>query len=176
MLTFLYIVLSIIVVFLILGMVAPKHYEVNRSIIVNRPISDVFNYLKYLKNQDEWSPWKKKDPNMKQYFTGMDGEVGFVSKWEGDKVVGAGEQEIKSIVENRIIETELRFIKPWKSKSEAYLRVVALESNQTNVTWGFKGKNQFPFSIFMLFMSIDKAVGKDFEEGLTNLKQQLENK
>lgn len=175
MITFLYILLAIVLVILILGLVAPKHYEVNRSINVNRPIAEVFDYLKYLKNQDHWSPWKKKDPNMKQFFTGTDGEVGFVSKWEGDKNVGTGEQEIMNIVENRMIETELRFLKPWKSQSDAYLKVVDLASNQTNVTWGFKGKNQFPLCIFMLFMNMNKAVGKDFEEGLSNLKQELEN-
>jgi hypothetical protein len=161
--------------FLILGLIAPKNYEVNRSIIVNRPLSAVFDYLKYIKNQDDWSPWKKKDPNMKQFFEGTDGEIGFISKWEGDKAVGMGEQEIKRIVENESIETELRFLKPWKSQSDAYLRVVGLDNQQTNVTWGFSGRNKFPFSIFMLFMNMDKAVGKDFEEGLSNLKQQLEN-
>lgn len=175
MMTFFYIVLAIIVVFLILGLVAPKYYEVNRSIIVNKPVSEVFNYLKFLKNQDDWSPWKKKDPNMKQTFLGVDGEVGFISKWEGEKVVGSGEQEITKIVENESVDTELRFIKPWKSQSDAYLRVIGLEDQQTNVTWGFKGKNVFPFSVFILFMNMDKAVGKDFEEGLENLKQQLEN-
>ena len=176
MMTFLYIVLGIIILILVLALIAPKQYEVNRSIIVNRPISEVFNYLKYLKNQDDWSPWKKKDPHMKQTFSGTDGTVGFISKWEGDKAVGIGEQEIKRMVENESIETELRFIKPWKSQSDAYLRIVDLESQQTNVTWGFKGKNVFPFSIFMLFMNMDKAVGKDFDEGLSNLKEQLENK
>ena len=170
----LYIILSIIVIVLILGLLAPKHYEVNRSIVVNKPISEVFNYLKYVKNQDDWSPWKKKDPDMIQTFEGTDGEVGFVSKWVGNKDVGEGEQEIKRIVENESIETELRFLKPWKSQSDAYIRVVALENQQTNVTWGFSGKNKFPFSIFMLFMNMDKAVGKDFEEGLNSLKQQLE--
>lgn len=170
-----YILLAIAILLLILGLIAPKSFEVNRSIIVNKPLSEVFDYLKYIKNQDDWSPWKKKDPDMKQTFEGTDGEVGFISKWEGNKVVGSGEQEIKRIVENESIETELRFLKPWKSQSDAYLRVVSLDSQQTNVTWGFSGKNKFPFSIFMLFMNMDKAVGKDFEEGLSNLKQQLEN-
>lgn len=172
----LYIILSIVVIVLILGLIAPKNYEVNRSIIINKPVVEVFNYLKYVKNQDDWSPWKKKDPNIKQTFEGTDGEVGFISRWEGNKTVGEGEQEIKRIVENECIETELRFLKPWKSQSDAYIRVVGLEPKQTNVTWGFSGKNKFPFSIFMLFMNMDKAVGKDFEEGLHNLKNQLENK
>ncbi len=30
-------------------------------------------------------------------------------------------------------------------------------------------------SIMMLFMSMDKMVGRDFEEGLTSLKEILEN-
>ena len=171
----LYVILTIVVIVLILGLIAPKHYEVNRSIVINKPIAEVFNYLKYVKNQDDWSPWKKKDPDMKQTFEGTDGEVGFISKWVGNKTVGEGEQEIKKIVENESIETELRFLKPWKSQSDAYLRVVDLNKKQTNVTWGFKGKNVFPFSVFMLFMNMDKAVGKDFEEGLSNLKEQLEN-
>lgn len=170
-----YILIAIAILLLILGLIAPKRFEVNRSIIVNKPLSDVFDYLKYIKNQDDWSPWKKKDPNMKQTFEGTDGEVGFISKWIGNKTVGEGEQEIKRIVENESIETELRFLKPWKSQSDAYLRVVGLDKQQTNVTWGFSGRNKFPFSIFMLFMNMDKAVGKDFEEGLNRLKQQLEN-
>ena len=45
----LYIILSIVVVVLILGLIAPKHYEVNRSIIINKPLAEVFNYLKYVK-------------------------------------------------------------------------------------------------------------------------------
>ena len=44
------------------------------------------------------------------------------------------------------------------------------------MTWGFSGKNKFPMNIMMLFMSMDKMVGKDFEEGLATLKKQLENR
>ena len=174
MITFLYIVSGIIVLIIILGLLAPKSYEVNRSIVINDLLPEVFQYLKYIKNQDNWSPWKKKDPNMIQTFEGTDGEVGFISKWEGNKGVGTGEQEIKHIVENDRIETQLRFLKPWKSQSDAYMKVEEIGENETKVVWGFSGKNPIPFNIFMLFFSFEKAVGKDFEEGLTNLKQVLE--
>ena len=63
-----YILLGIVALILILGMIAPKNYDMSRSIEINRSVSDVYNYLKYIKNQDEWSPWKKKDPNMDQSF------------------------------------------------------------------------------------------------------------
>ena len=50
-----------------------------------------------------------------------------------------------------------------------------MDTDTTKVIWGFSGKNKFPMSIMMLFMSMDKAIGKDFEEGLASLKQILEN-
>ncbi len=173
MMTLLYILAGIVLLILILGMIAPKSFDVSRSIEIDKPLPEVFNYIKYVKNQDEWSPWKKKDPNMKQEFKGTDGEAGFVSSWVGNKDVGEGEQEIKKVVNNDRIETELRFFKPWKSQSDAYIKVDEAGSG-TKVTWGFSGKNKFPFSIFMLFMNMDKAVGKDFEEGLGDLKTVLE--
>ena len=133
MMTFIYIVSGLVVLFLILGFIAPNSYEVNRSITVNKSVSDVFQYLKYIKNQDNWSPWRKKDPNLTQTFEGTDGEVGFISKWKGNKEVGMGEQEIKGIVENERIETELRFLKPWKSQSDAYIKVEGNSADTTNI-------------------------------------------
>ncbi|WP_179022574.1 SRPBCC family protein [Winogradskyella forsetii] len=174
--TFLYIVLTIIVLIVFLAFIAPKTYNVSRSITMNKPIANVFNYLKYIKNQDDWSPWKKKDANMKQEFTGVDGEVGFVSKWEGNKAVGTGEQEIISITENKSVNSQLRFFKPWKSQSDAYLTVKEIDTNTTKVVWGFSGENKPPSNIFFLFFNMDKTVGKDFEEGLVDLKYILESK
>ncbi|WP_406683157.1 SRPBCC family protein [Seonamhaeicola sp. MEBiC1930] len=170
----LYILLALIVMFFFLVLIAPKKYNVSRSIEIAKPLSEVFQYLKHIKNQNDWSPWKKKDPDMNQEYIGTDGEVGFISKWDGNKDVGSGEQEIMRIVENDIIESELRFFKPWKSQSDAFLKVEYLGDKRSKVTWGFSGNNRFPFSIFMLFFNMDKAVGKDFEEGLTSLKYLLE--
>lgn len=165
-------VIVLLVVILIFG--APKQFNVSRSIEINRPLPEVFEYLKYIKNQNEWSPWKKKDPEMQQEFIGEDGEVGFISKWEGNKDVGSGEQEITRIVENKVIEAQLRFLKPWKSQSDAFTSVEYLGDERTKVTWGFSGISKPPTNVFFLFFSMDKAVGKDFEEGLGSLKKILE--
>ena len=174
--TALYIVLAIIALIVLLAINKKKTYNVSRSITINKPTHEVFNYLKYIKNQDEWSPWKKKDPNMKQEFTGTDATVGFVSRWEGNKDVGTGEQEITKITENKYVESQLRFFKPWKSQSDAYLTTRSVGDNATEVVWGFKGVNKPPSNIFFLFFNMDKTVGKDFEEGLNDLKQILESK
>ena len=173
MYVFLYVVIALLLLLIILVLIATKSYNVSRSITVNKSLPDVFLYLKFLKNQDNWSPWEEKDPNMNKTFTGKDGEVGFVSAWVGNKEVGEGEQEITGIVENIVVESQLRFLKPFKSTSDAYLKVEEVKEG-TKVIWGFSGKNKFPVSIVMLFMNMDKAIGKDFEFGLNKLKGILE--
>lgn len=171
---FIYVILGIIALFIILAIVAPKKFNISRSIEIDKPLPEVFEYLKYIKNQEQWSPWKKKDPNMKQEYIGTDGEVGFISRWEGNKDVGTGEQEIIKITDNKSIEVQMRFYKPWKSESEASTNVQDMGNGKTKVTWGFFGKNKIPSNIFMLFFNMDKAVGGDFEEGLASLKEILE--
>jgi len=171
----LYILSGIILLIIILALIAPKSYAVSRSISIKRSSKDIFEYLRFLNNHDHWSPWFERDPNMKKTFTGTDGEVGFVSAWESDhKQVGSGEQEIKSFVDAKQINSELRFLKPFKSTSDAYLKLDEVNTGETKVTWGFTGKNKFPVSIMMLFMNMDKAVGSDFEAGLAKLKVILE--
>lgn len=170
----LYILVGLVALILILAMIVPKTYNVFRTVEISRAKTEVFEYLKSLKKMDEWSPWARKDPNMEKKFTGTDGEVGALSYWNGNKDVGEGEQEIIRIVDGERIESELRFLKPWKSTSNCYTQVDDAGSGKTKVTWGFSGKNKFPMSIVMLFMSMDKMVGKDFEAGLKNLKTVLE--
>ncbi len=172
--TLLYILGGLIFVIFILAMIAPKTYNVYRSVEIKRPKMEVFEYLKHLKNMADWSPWEKKDPNMKKKFTGTDGEVGALSHWVGNKDVGEGEQEITKIINDERIESELRFLKPWKSTSDCYTQVDDIGDGTTKVTWGFSGKNKFPMSIMTLFVSMDKMVGKDFEEGMASLKEVLE--
>ena len=172
--TFLYIIFLLLGFIIVLALAAPKKYRVERTIIILKPLPEVFNYIKHIKNQDNWSPWKKKDPNMVQEFFGEDGSIGFIAKWNGNKEVGEGEQEIKNIVENSRLESQLRFLKPWKSESDAFINVKEIDADNTEVTWGFSGNNKVPMNIIMLFFNMEKTVGKDFQEGLESLKEILE--
>lgn len=174
MMILIYTAAIILVIIIILAAAAPKTYQVSRSIVIDKPKEIVYPYLKMIKNQDHWSPWKQKDPNMEQKYTGTDGEVGFKAYWKGNKEVGEGSQMIKAMVENERIDTYMVFLKPWKSESDGYYILEDAGPGQTKVVWGFKGKNKFPATLFMLFYTMDKVVGKDFEEGLQSLKTILE--
>jgi hypothetical protein len=176
------IVLTILgLVVLLFGVIAiavfitPSEYKVEREITINRPKDAVFDYVKFLKNQNTWGPWIKKDPKMKLDYRGNDGYAGFVSAWESDNgEVGVGEQEIKKIIEGDRIETELRFKKPFESTSNAYMITEATGPETTKVRWGFTGSMPKPMNLMLVLMDMDKEVGSEFDEGLTNLKRILE--
>lgn len=169
------IVVLLIAVVAVVSFVTPTDFKVERDVTINKPKDEVFSYIKSLKNQNEWGPWAKKDPAMKQDFRGTDGTVGFVSAWSSTKDdVGEGEQEIKKIVEGERVETELRFKKPFESKADAYMITEAAGDSQTKMKWGFTGSMPRPLNLMLVVMDVDKEVGKDFGEGLASLKTILE--
>jgi uncharacterized protein YndB with AHSA1/START domain len=167
--------LAFVALALILALFVKKDYAVEREITINKPKQDVFAYVKYLKNQNNFSKWAKLDPAMKTEFKGTDGTAGFVSGWKSENGdVGEGEQEIKKITEGERIDLEIRFKEPMESSSQSYMITEAVDSSHTKVKWGFYGKMQYPFNLMCLFTSMDEMVGPDFEEGLTNLKVVME--
>ena len=50
----------------------PKNYAIEREITINKPVDSVFDYVKYLKNQNEFSTWANIDPKMKTTYSGTD--------------------------------------------------------------------------------------------------------
>lgn len=168
-----YIIGGIIVLFLLAGLIVSKDLAVTKEIVINKPKADVFNYIKYLKNQQNYSKWATLDPNMKSEFRGTDGAPGFVNAWEGNKKVGKGEQEILAVSDGKL-ETELRFEKPFKSVAKATMTTEAAGDNATKVSWGFSSKMNYPMNVMKLFMNMSEMVGKDFTIGLNNLKIVME--
>lgn len=166
---------GIIILLLAIGIFVKKDYSVAREVVINKSKSLVFNYLKFLKNQSNFNVWSSIDPQMKTEYRGTDGNEGFVSAWESDnKNVGKGEQEILKIVDGERIDYEIRFLKPFKSTSWAFITTTSLDENKTLVHWEFNGKMKYPTNLSLLFMNMEKLVGKDLQTGLNNLKIILE--
>jgi hypothetical protein len=88
--------------------------------------------------------------------------------------VGAGEQQIKKVEDGKRIDYELRFKRPFESRSDAYLTFDDAGPAQTKVRWGFSGSMPRPMNLILLVMDMDKEIGKDFEAGLANLKSIVE--
>jgi hypothetical protein len=169
------VVAAFITILLILALLVKKNYVLVKEITLNKPKQDVFNYIKLLKNQGNYSKWMMMDPNVKLKFKGKDGTVGFVLAWDSKiKEVGKGEQSIKKITEGERIDLDIHFIRPYEGKAVAYLSTEPLNERQTKVKWGFTGEIKYPMNLMLLFMNMDKMVGNDLATGLTNLKDVFE--
>lgn len=168
-------VLAIVVILMVAGLFVKKDYALEREIVINKPEAEVFNYIRMVKNQDNFSVWNKKDPKAKKEYKGTDGQVGFVYSWDSEnKEVGKGEQEIIKIVENERIDLKLRFKEPFEAEDNAYFVTEDISPNQTKVKWGFKGHLDYPKNLFLLMMDMDKELGGSLDTGLSDLKKILE--
>jgi len=171
----LYVLVTVIILTLVAALFVRKNYMVEREITINQPKDEVFNYIKLLRNQNNFSKWATLDPSMKQTYKGTDGMAGFVSAWESDKKgVGKGEQTSARISEGERIDYDLHFIEPFESKAQAYMTTEPVTDMSTRVTWGFTGKMNYPMNIMLLFMNMEDMIGRDLSEGLNNLKRVME--
>ena len=172
--TIIIVVVALVALLFIIGLFTRKDYSVQREIIINKPTSEIFNYLKFLKNHDKFNKWLKTDPNMKKSFTGLDGTVGFVYAYNGNKDVGSGELQITGLKENESINIQLHFISPFESVNNSPYALQAVSENQTKVKWTMEGRFNYPKNIALLFLNLDKFLGKDVQLSLENLKAELE--
>jgi len=157
----------------ILALFVKKEYSIKEQVTINKSTPVVYNYVKLVSNQEQYSKWVMADPNMRKTLTGTDGTVGFIYAWDSDdKGVGAGAQEITSLVENKKMNTEIRFIRPFEGTSQVTLLTDSTGANETNVTWTMEGKSKYPMNIMNLFMG--RMLHKDMQISLQNLKNNLE--
>ena len=165
--------IGILIAFLlVVAMFVKNEYTVQRQIVINKPKQDVFDYIKYMKNQDNYNKWVMVDPNMKKDWKGADGTVGFVYAWDGNDKAGKGEQEIKNITEGEKLDIEIRFIKPFESVAQTIMTTETVSNDQTRVNWQMNGTSKYPMNLMNLI--IDNVLGKDLLASLEMLKNNLE--
>lgn len=154
-----------------------KHFTIEAHILINRPLQEVFSYLKLLRHSEQYNKWVMTDPHLTKEFSGTDGTPGFIYRWNSKmKQVGQGEQEIKQIIDGERIDYEIRFIKPFTGTSTSSLITSNSGNGQTQVTWTFSGERNYIMCLFHLLLNLSKALGKDLQTSLQNMKTVLEKK
>lgn len=169
------IILLIAVGLLLFGYYIKKDYTITRTITVNRPKQTVFNYIKLLRNQNEYSYYNRKDPETVKSYSGTDGEVGFTYAWSSKiNSIGTGTQTISKIVEGACLCCDIQFTKPLALASKAEINVNEINEHQTRVTWIFTSHYKFPLHILIYFVDLEKLIGTDIASSLVTLKEKLE--
>src|SRR5690606_9556882 len=137
--------LGFIVLALILALFAPKQFDAEADVVIDRPAQEVFDYVKYLKNQENYAVWYKMDPAATRTYSGTDGTVGAAVAWDGEKT-GQGRQIITNIVNGQRIEYELFFMGS-DDPAKALFTVEDDGPATTEVDWSIVGKTPYPFNL-----------------------------
>jgi uncharacterized protein YndB with AHSA1/START domain len=155
----------------------PDTFRVQRSLVINAPPEKIFALVQDLQSWTAWSPYEKKDPDMKRMHSGARMGKGAVYEWDGDKNVGRGRVEIVEATQPEKVAIKLDFISPFEAHNmaEFTMQPQADGANAgTRVTWAMHGPNLFIGRVISVFIDMDSMVGKDFADGLQNLKAAAE--
>ncbi|MDF9800408.1 hypothetical protein OKW21_005671 [Catalinimonas alkaloidigena] len=157
--------------FLLFALFLPASYHVERSIVIDKPVSEVYPKVSNLHHWAEWNPWTASDPSVKNSISGTGKDVGSVWAWDGEEV-GIGSLTLYQIEPNKKITSKLAFVEPQMFESDDIWTFEEVPQG-TRVTWINEGELSYPVDrVFGLFL--DGMLGPDFEKGLSNLKEVTE--
>jgi hypothetical protein len=168
-------IIGLIIVFIVSGFLLPSEYRVKRSIFIASTDSCIFEQINSPSKWKDWIVWNEKmDSTAKYQFRGPESGVGSQMEWEGKKV-GQGIMTIKESVPYRLVKYSLLM------ENGSFQAIGSLtltpEKNGYRVSWqdeGDLGNN--PIFRWVGFLFMDSMLGGAFEEGLSKLKSNLENK
>lgn len=171
----LYVLVGLVAVYLILCIAGPSTIKVERSIdIKTSSVENLQHKLADLKFfHDKWSPWTRRDPNMKTTYSGVCCEPGSCYSWESEKdSVGKGIMTFNKFNADSVLMT-LNFDNTGDTK--VYYVTKDNANGTINVNWGMVFDIGFFGRAPMLFMNMDKMIGPDYEAGLKTLKTVIES-
>ena len=168
------VVVVAIAAFLAFAATKPDTFQVQRSTVIKAPPDKIFALIQDFHHWGVWSPYEKRDPDMKRTYGGPESGKGSMYAWEGNSKVGAGRMEILDATAPSKVTIKLDFIKPFESTSATEFTFKPAAVNGTAVTWTMSGRQGFMQKAFCMFMDMDAMVGKDFEKGLAQMKKAAE--
>lgn len=147
----------------------PDAFRVERSIDIQAPPEKVFAIVHDFRKFTAWSPYEKKDPQMQRSFSGPPAGKGAVYAWNGDGNVGEGRMEITDEAAPARVGVQLDFKRPFEARNRVTFSMNG-QGGGTRMTWAMDGPMLFVSKVMSVFFDFDRMIGRDFEEGLVNLK------
>lgn len=166
----LYTVFGVAIILLITASVLPSTYRVERSIVIDKPSHEIYPYVAGMGHWPEWSPWHKDDTSSTSTYNhndiaGMGGHL----DWTND--FGKGFMTIEHTKQHKFIQSRLRFEHPFEIEGEHFWHFEDhnTEQDKTLVIWKSEGRLGYPLGRFYGYF-INEEMGRNFEQGLDNLK------
>ncbi|MFO1160902.1 MAG: SRPBCC family protein [Reyranellaceae bacterium] len=168
------VVLVVVAGVLIYASTKPDTFRVERTVSIKAPADKIFPLIVDLKSWTAWSPYEKKDPELKRSFGPITSGKGATYSWAGNKDVGQGSMEILDTSGGKVV-IKLDFLKPFEAHNTAEF-LVQPKGDSTALTWAIYGPSPLISKVMSLFIDLDKMIGKDFEAGLADLKALAEKR
>lgn len=162
----------LLVTTLVLAATKPDIFEVRRTAAIKAPPEKIAAVIEDFQTWGQWSPYEKVDPDMKRTYSGAQAGRGAVYEWDGDSNIGAGRMEIVE-ASPKGVGIDFRMSRPMTCHNEIAFTLEPA-GDSTNVTWMMRGPNTYFGKVIQTFISMERMVGSQQEEGLQNLKTLLE--
>ncbi len=164
----------LVAAFVVIVLLRPSAFRVERSATIAAPPAIVFAQVDTLRNWETWSPWAKLDPEMTLTYDGPPAGVGATYSWIGNAKVGEGRMTIVDSRAAEFVRFKLEFFKPFAGVNTAEF-TFRREGDVTRVTWAMFGESHnFICKAMSVVVSMDKMVGRQFEQGLAQIKANAE--
>lgn len=171
MTTILLVIAAIVVAVLLYAATKPGTFSISRSATIQAPPSRIFPLVNDLADHAKWSPFAQ-DPKTKNVVgtpsSGTGARVDFDGKCRGAISITDSKPDSK-------IALRLQMTKPMPCDNRIEFTFVP-QGASTNVTWAMSGPQPYLGKLMNVFINCDKMVGKQFEQGLAELKRLAEQK
>jgi uncharacterized protein YndB with AHSA1/START domain len=158
---------SLVALLVIVGMMLPSGFKVQRSITVAAPAEKIYPLLADPREWKRWAIWNQRDPAMQIQYSGAAQGTGAKWSWQS-KTEGNGAMEFTAAVPYKHVDYALSF--PDVGMSSRGILLLAPDASGTRVTWTNEGDmGSSPINRYFGLM-MDSMVGPDFDAGLRNLK------
>jgi uncharacterized protein YndB with AHSA1/START domain len=168
---------AVVVVATILALAAskPDTLEVQRSVTIDASPERVFALIDNLHNWPQWAPQDREDSSTTRTYGGSESGVGATSAWDSKGSAGKGSMSITESTPPTEVTVVVDFVRPFTAHNTNVFRLEPAGSG-TQVTWTWHGTNPYMGKVMSIFVSMDRMVGKHFEDGLANLKLAAEQR
>jgi len=168
------ILLSVILLLVVIGIILPSSYHVERSVIINRPGKTIFPYLNKMQKWGSWTALNvNKDYSLEQTFFGPEQGIGSGMKYQGDKL---GKGEIR-IVDNELDDhVTFSLLINNRFNTKGNILIESLPDQESIVTISLDGDVGFHLPNRYIILMMDNIAGSLFQESLNRLKTVVESK
>jgi hypothetical protein len=175
MVTVVIVIAVALAVLLLLAARQPDEFSVSRSLRIAATPELLFSHINDLRAMNRWNPFVQQDPNLQGTYSEPASGPGASYTFKGRRA-GSGRIGITGGQPPSQVLMQLDMTAPMEGHNRIEFTLKPVDAGQTEVTWAMSGCGNFISKVMCVFFSMDKMVGKPFEQGLQQLKTLAEAK